>query len=69
MALDISLPPSYHERLDSQAQAGKSLLKTDHYSDFAIICGEYIRAVHKSVVCTQCDFFKKALGGQFKVRT
>ncbi|KAF1943876.1 hypothetical protein EJ02DRAFT_501833 [Clathrospora elynae] len=38
----------------------KSLLETGKHSDFIISCGEDTYNVHKSIVCSQCEFFDAA---------
>jgi len=37
-----------------------SLLTSGDYSDFVITCGSDKYHVHKAIVCSQSDFFKKA---------
>jgi hypothetical protein len=38
----------------------KSLLQTGKHSDFTIVCGDDTHKVHKSIVCSQCDFLDAA---------
>lgn len=69
MAADQVASTAYHQRLQKQAQAVRSLLTTGDYADFRLTCNDYTWPVHKGVLCTQCDFFKKALDGTSKVAT
>lgn len=44
------------------------LFTSSEYSDLTITCRGREWRVHKSVVCTQCDPFRKACNGDFVVR-
>jgi len=47
-------------RFDEFRESMKSLLETGKHSDFVVVCGEDTYNVHKSIVCSQCDFFDAA---------
>ncbi|KAK5696414.1 hypothetical protein LTR17_024215 [Elasticomyces elasticus] len=44
------------------------LFRTSKYSDLTVTCGGLEWNVHKSIICTQSDFFAKACDGSFRVR-
>jgi hypothetical protein len=47
-------------RHDEFRESMKSLLQTGKHSDFTIVCGDDTYKVHKSIVCSQCDFLDAA---------
>ncbi|KAK4891416.1 hypothetical protein LTR27_009911 [Elasticomyces elasticus] len=42
------------------------LFRTSKYSDLTVTCGGLEWNVHKSIICTQSDFFAKACDGSFR---
>ncbi|ROW07264.1 hypothetical protein VMCG_03766 [Cytospora schulzeri] len=42
------------------------LLETGNFADAVIICGGKSWNVHKSIICSRCDWFRKALDGNFE---
>jgi hypothetical protein len=46
----------------------KRLLDSSKYSDLTIQCDDQQWLVHKSIVCSQSDFFSAACDRDFKVR-
>lgn len=42
------------------------LLRTGLFSDVTVKCGDRTWNLHKNIICSRCDWFKKALTGQFK---
>lgn len=51
----------------SAVSGKKTLLETGKYSDFTITVNERQWRVHKSVLCTQSEYFDGMCGGSFKV--
>ncbi|KAK4550170.1 hypothetical protein LTR36_003137 [Oleoguttula mirabilis] len=47
----------------------KGLFVSGYFSDLVIVCGERNWKAHRSIVCTQSDFFMKACTGKFKEAT
>ncbi|OJI97995.1 hypothetical protein ASPVEDRAFT_147284 [Aspergillus versicolor CBS 583.65] len=58
----------------SQATSPKSLIQTtmkdlflhSQFSDMTVTCQGFTFKVHRSILCTQSDFFKAAMNGNFK---
>ncbi|EFR02111.1 hypothetical protein MGYG_05113 [Nannizzia gypsea CBS 118893] len=50
-------------------QTMKALLRDGSYSDMTITCNGFIFKTHRAIVCTQSQFFKAALDGDFKEAT
>lgn len=42
------------------------LLETANFADAVIICGQKSWNVHKIIICSRCDWFRKALDGNFE---
>lgn len=42
------------------------LLETGNFADAVIICGQKSWNVHKTIICSRCDWFQKALDGNFE---
>ncbi|RPA77769.1 hypothetical protein BJ508DRAFT_364285 [Ascobolus immersus RN42] len=50
----------------SQTTPLADLWLSEEDSDLKVICGDYSWPVHRSIVCSQSDFFRGALRGDFK---
>lgn len=58
-----------------QATSPKSLIQTTmkdlflhgQYSDMTVTCQGFTFKAHRSILCTQSDFFRGAMNGHFKV--
>jgi len=59
-SFDESRDEGHKRRFDGFRESMKSLLQTGKHSDFVIVCGDDTYNVHKSIVCSQCDFFEAA---------
>lgn len=46
-----------------------SLLNTGKFSDVTITCGDKVWNLHRAIICSRSQYFQKAFGSDFKVRT
>ncbi|KAK4549102.1 hypothetical protein LTR36_007558 [Oleoguttula mirabilis] len=49
----------------SLSQATQKLFTSGKYSDITVVCGKRKWKLHKSILCTQSDYFAKACDGSF----
>ncbi|KAK5121820.1 hypothetical protein LTR85_004695 [Meristemomyces frigidus] len=54
---------------ESLIEGVSALFNSKRFSDLAVRCGDYDWPAHKSVLCTQSEYFAKACEGEFKVRS
>lgn len=64
----VSILPSSDDMFSDDMSCYHRLLETGNFADAVIICGQKSWNVHKIIICSRCDWFRKALDGNFEVR-
>ncbi|KAK7943490.1 uncharacterized protein PG986_012603 [Apiospora aurea] len=69
----MSFPLSHNEGRNEDYKAvvnrDERLLKTGEYADLRVTCGDREWNLHRNILASRCDWFDKALGGNFKGET